>query len=224
MNPVEIPFNIEPAFFSSPIFSMEEQRLYQHLLLYDHQNDPGHLCYQIGYDLIAEQPRCSVYWQQALRKSLQQRVLWMEQETASKILHKHTTQCSFMPFPTVGRTAEGLRMEISPSLKQLLIYLQKEGSKAAALLSSISISKPSNHPVMNHTKTSIHDFLGNSTLKDDGKSVKVYDTLHTFYKEASAFYDISMIDLMSNVLEDWMRTHKDEYLQERISRIKQRGY
>lgn len=66
--------------------------------------------------------------------------------------------------------------------------------------------------------------LRDSTKEASLKTISVYKTLHSFYKETALFYQIDMSILVSNILEQWMQENKNQVAEDRIKMIKERGY
>ena len=56
------------------------------------------------------------------------------------------------------------------------------------------------------------------------RTVNVPESIHSFYKNVSNNFDVSMVSLLSNVLLDWQNNYREEIKDEIIKRIKRQGF
>ena len=75
-------------------------------------------------------------------------------------------------------------------------------------------------------KSSLNQFLEEKTeyKSERNRTVNIPESVHSFYKNVSNNFDISMVSLVYNVLTDWQDNYKDEIREEIIKRIKKQGF
>lgn len=60
-----------------------------------------------------------------------------------------------------------------------------------------------------------------TSLKDEkNRTINIPGSLHSFYKGVSSSFDVTITDLITNILVDWQETHSEEIRSELIKNIK----
>lgn len=75
-------------------------------------------------------------------------------------------------------------------------------------------------------KSNLNHFLEEKTdyKSERNRTINIPESVHSFYKNVSNNFDVSLVTLVSNILLDWQNNYRDEIREEIMKRIKRQGF
>ena len=75
-------------------------------------------------------------------------------------------------------------------------------------------------------KSNLNHLLEEKTdyKSERNRTINIPESVHSFYKNVSNNFDVSLVTLVSNILLDWQNNYRDEIREEIMKRIKRQGF